>query len=204
MSVAELARVIGVIALAKDPIAVRATRPDPRGAAVGVVSVTAIALAGCTTMDDLPNERVGETTLLFANGTPAGTVQLLSSGQTVTVAVAAVGMSPGEHGFHLHTTGKCTAPDFTSAGGHLNPGNNTHGSMSPGGQHLGDMPNLTIAANGTGRAEVQLQGNATDVLADIFDADGTAVVVHEGPDDYRTDPAGDAGSRIACGVMKRV
>ena len=166
--------------------------------------VTAIALAGCTTMDDLPNERVGETTLLFANGTPAGTVQLLSSGQTVTVAVAAVGMSPGEHGFHLHTTGKCTAPDFTSAGGHLNPGNNTHGSMSPGGQHLGDMPNLTIAANGTGRAEVQLEGNATDVLADIFDADGTAVVVHEGPDDYRPDPAGDAGSRIACGVMKRV
>ena len=115
-----------------------------------------------------------------------------------------MGMSPGEHGFHLHTTGKCTAPDFTSAGGHLNPGNNTHGSMSPGGQHLGDMPNLTIAANGTGRAEVQLEGNATDVLADIFDADGTAVVVHEGPDDYRTDPAGDAGSRIACGVIKRV
>ncbi len=164
--------------------------------------ITALALAGCATMDTLPNERVGETTLQFANGLPAGTVQLLSNGQTVTVAVAAVGMSPGEHGFHLHTTGKCTAPDFTSAGGHLNPGNETHGSMSPGGQHLGDMPNLVIAANGTGRADVQLEGAAATVLQDIFDADGTAVVVHAGPDDYRTDPAGDAGARIACGVLK--
>ena len=166
--------------------------------------ITALALAGCTTMDALPSDRVGETTLQFANGLPAGTVQLLSNGQTVTVAVAAVGMSPGEHGFHIHTTGKCTAPDFKSAGGHLNPGNKTHGSMSPGGKHLGDMPNLTVSANGTGRAEVQLEGNAADVLQDIFDADGAAVVVHAGPDDYRTDPAGDAGSRIACGVLKEV
>ncbi|MBX7482398.1 superoxide dismutase family protein [Qipengyuania qiaonensis] len=167
-------------------------------------SFAALALAGCTTVDELPSDRVGETTLLFANGLPAGTVQLLSNGQTVTVAVAAAAMSPGEHGFHLHTTGQCTAPDFTSAGGHLNPGNKTHGSLSPGGQHLGDMPNLIVGANRTGSTEVQLEGNARDVIEDIFDADGTAVVVHAGPDDYRTDPAGDAGSRIACGVLKRV
>jgi Cu-Zn family superoxide dismutase len=166
-------------------------------------ALTALALVGCTTVDALPSDRVGETTLLFANGLPAGTVQLLSNGQTVTVAIAAAGMAPGEHGFHLHTTGKCTAPDFTSAGGHLNPGNKTHGSMSPGGKHLGDMPNLTIGANRTGSTEVQLEGNASDVLEDIFEADGTAVVIHAGPDDYRSDPAGDAGARVACGVLKR-
>ncbi len=85
-----------------------------------------------------------------------------------------------------------------------NPGMATHGSMSPGGKHLGDMPNLTIGANRTGTAEVALDGNARDVIDDIFDADGTAVVVHAGADDYRTDPAGDAGARIACGVLKPV
>ena len=166
-------------------------------------SLAALALAGCTTIDTLPTDRVGEAALAFANGLPAGTVQLMSNGQTVSVAVAAVGLPAGEHGFHLHTTGKCEAPDFKSAGGHLNPGNATHGSLSPGGKHLGDMPNLKAGANRTGSAEVELEGDARTVLADIFDADGTAVVIHAGPDDYRTDPAGDAGARIACGVLKR-
>ena len=169
-----------------------------------LVAGAAAALSACSTIADLPSERVGETTLRFANGLPAGTVQLLSNGQTVRVAVAAAAMSPGEHGFHLHTTGKCTAPDFTSAGGHLNPGAKTHGSLSAGGKHLGDMPNLTIGSNRAGSTEVELEGNARDVLADIFDADGTAVVVHAGADDYRSDPAGDAGARIACGVLSPV
>ncbi len=164
----------------------------------------ALALAGCATVGDLADNRVGQTTLRFANGLPAGTVQLLSNGQTVTLAVAATGMSPGEHGFHLHTTGKCTAPDFTSAGGHLNPGGQTHGALSPGGKHLGDMPNLMIGENRTGSAQVELTGDARVVLDEIFDEDGTAVVVHAGADDYRTDPAGDAGSRIACGVLSSV
>lgn len=166
--------------------------------------LAALALAGCATFDALPIERVGEANLAFANGLPAGTVQLTSNGQTVSVAVAAVGLPEGQHGFHLHTTGKCTAPDFKSADGHLNPRNATHGSLSPGGKHLGDMPNLSVAANGTGTADIQLEGNADAVLDDIFDADGTAVVIHAGPDDYRSDPAGDAGPRIACGVIKRV
>lgn len=171
-------------------------------ASLPLASFAALALAGCTTVDALPTERVGSAELTLANGVPAGTVQLLSNGQTVTVAAAVVGLSQGEHGFHLHTTGACKAPDFKSAGGHLNPGDATHGSMSAGGKHLGDMPNLTVGANGTGSAEVELDGAASTVLAQIFDADGTAVVIHAGPDDYRTDPAGDAGARVACGVLK--
>ncbi len=142
--------------------------------------------------------------MTFANGMPAGTVQLLSNGQTVTVAGAVTGMEPGQHGFHLHTTGRCAAPGFASAGGHLNPGNHSHGSLASGGKHLGDMPNLTVGANGSGSIEYQLDGSASTVLDAIFDGDGTAVVVHAGADDYRTDPAGDAGSRVACGVLKRV
>lgn len=172
--------------------------------ALTLPALAAFGLAACTTVETVPTERVGQTALAFANGMPAGTVQLLTNGQTVTVAVAAAGLTPGAHGFHLHTTGKCEAPGFTSAGGHLNPGGETHGALSPGGKHLGDMPNLTVAANGTGSATVELEGSAEAVLDDIFDADGTAVVIHEGADDYRTDPAGDAGSRVACGVLKRV
>ncbi|MBX7501098.1 superoxide dismutase family protein [Qipengyuania mesophila] len=161
-----------------------------------------LALAGCTTVDALPTDRVGEARLTFANGLPAGTVQLLSNGTTVSVAVAAVGLPAGEHGFHLHAIGQCEAPDFKSAGGHLNPGQATHGSLSSGGKHLGDMPNLAVGANRTGSTEVALEGDARAVLEDIFDADGTAVVIHADPDDYRSDPAGNAGARIACGVLR--
>lgn len=167
-------------------------------------AAAALALSACSTVGDIPTQRVGEATLSRTNGVPAGTVQLLSNGSTVSLAVAVAGMSPGEHGFHLHTTGSCVAPDFKSAGGHLNPAGHTHGSLSEGGKHLGDMPNLTVGANGTGSADVDLEGRAGLVLEQIFDADGTAVVIHAGPDDYRSDPAGDAGPRIACGVLKRV
>ena len=164
---------------------------------------TAALLGACSTVNSIPDERVGTATLQTAQGLPAGTVQLLRNGNTVSVAIAAVGLAPGEHGFHLHTTGSCTVPDFISAGGHLNPGNNTHGSLSDGGKHLGDLPNLVVGTNRTASAQVDLEGNATQVLADIFDADGTAVVIHAGPDDYVSNPAGDAGSRVACGVIEQ-
>lgn len=157
---------------------------------------------GCTTVYDLPDERVGETTLRLSNGTPVGTVQLLRQGNEVSLAAAVAGMEPGTHGFHLHETGKCAAPDFSSAGGHLNPGAKAHGSMSASGKHLGDLPNLEIGSNRSGTARIDLPGLADDVLEDIFDADGTAIVVHANPDDYRTDPSGNAGARIACGVIE--
>lgn len=161
----------------------------------------ALPLAGCSTLDSLPTERVGEVRLAFANGLPAGTGQLVSDGRMLTLAVAVTGMGPGEHGFHLHTTGKCEAPDFKSAGGHLNPAGREHGSLNPDGKHLGDMPNLVVGASRTASAEVDLGADTADLRASLFDADGTAIVIHAEADDYRTDPAGDAGSRIACGVL---
>ena len=157
---------------------------------------------GCSTVYDLPTERVGETTLRLADGTPVGTVQLLRQGELVTLAAAVTGLEPGIHGFHLHAVGECTAPDFTSAGGHLNPGDNSHGSMSAGGKHLGDLPNLEIGTNGSATSRVDLSGSAEGTLKAIFDDDGTAVVIHAKPDDYRTDPSGNAGPRIACGVIE--
>ena len=83
----------------------------------------------------------------------------------------------------------------------MNPAGNEHGTLNPAGSHLGDLPNVTLDAQGMGSASVTLDPPAAAALAAIFDTDGTAVVVHEGADDYRSDPAGDAGSRVACGVM---
>ena len=161
-------------------------------------------LAACTTMGEVPTERVGQATLSFANGLPAGTAQLMRSGSGLTMTVAVTGMEPGAHGFHLHTTGKCEAPDFTSAGGHLNPYSKHHGTKDPMGPHLGDMQNLQVGSSGTASATVDLPGEREGALGEIFDADGTAVIVHAGADDYMTDPSGDAGGRVACGVLKPV
>lgn len=170
---------------------------------IELTAMTAAALAaGCTTMADAPLDPVGEARLSFADGRPAGTATLLSDASGLRIAVSATGMTPGAHGFHLHTTGKCEAPGFTSAGGHLNPDNRKHGSLAAGGAHLGDLPNLQIGAGGSGSATEAVAGGR-GALGAIFDGDGTAVIVHVNADDYRTDPTGNAGDRVACGVLSR-
>lgn len=164
-------------------------------------AAAAAALTGCMNFGDAPTGRAGQATLYYANGTPAGTMQLLESGNRLRVTAAIAGAPQGVHGFHLHQTGSCERPDFTSAGGHLNPEGKDHGTLDPGGAHLGDLPNLVIAADGTGTIDAMLGSSREDAVRAIFDADGTAVVLHAGADDYKTDPSGDAGSRIACGVV---
>ena len=168
-----------------------------------VLGILGLALAGCATLEQLPTERVGSATLRLASGQPAGTAQLLASGTTLDISIALAGLTPGTHGVHLHTTGSCEAPDFQSAGGHLNPDSRTHGTQNTQGAHLGDLPNVMIGANGAGTLSAMLRQPRAAALAVIFDADGTAVVVHEGADDYRTDPSGNSGARVACGVLTR-
>src|SRR5690606_42081880 len=109
------------------------------------------------------------------------------------------GIEPGEHGVHVHTVGSCEAPDFASAGGHWNAGERQHGLENPLGSHAGDMPNLTVAADRTGRLEYILPA-AT--LAGLLDTGGAGFVVHAGVDDQVTDPSGDSGGRTACGVVQ--
>ena len=162
------------------------------------------ALAGCQTMDEMPAQRIAQATLRQASGLPAGTAQVMRNGNEVTVSVAAVGITPGAHGVHLHTTGRCDAPDFTTAGPHLNPTNHQHGTQNPAGPHLGDLPNLTAGQAGAGTVSARLNGTPEEIMAALFDADGTAIVVHATADDYRTDPSGNSGGRIACGVLTRL
>src|SRR5688572_9106419 len=123
------------------------------------VLLTAAAVSGCQTVDEAPSQRLGQATLRLANGLPAGTAQLLATGSGVDVAIALVGISPGPHGVHLHMVGSCEAPDFTSAGGHLNPGNRQHGTSNPAGAHLGDLPNATVGNTGAGAVSTTLSGS---------------------------------------------
>ncbi len=162
-----------------------------------------LALAGCTALGDVPTARLGQAKLQAENGLPAGTAVLAAAGDRVTITVAAIGLPQGQHGLHLHTTGKCDAPGFTSAGAHLNPGNHQHGSANPQGSHLGDLPNLSIISSGTGTLTAELKATRAEAEAALFDADATAIVIHAAPDDYRTDPTGGSGARIGCGVFTR-
>lgn len=168
------------------------------------VIVVPMALMACTTVAEAPKDvELGSAAISLADGSAAGTAKLIGSDDHLSLVINVAGVSTGPHGVHLHTTGLCDAPQFTTAGGHLNPGAKHHGADNPMGSHLGDLPNIEVGADGTGSLTYALHGDRAAVLADIFDSDGTAIVVHAGPDDYKTDPAGNSGSRIACGVFKR-
>ena len=129
-----------------------------------------------------------------------GTVTLTAVPTGVLLDADLTAFPPGDHAFHIHGTGKCEPPDFKSAGGHFNPEEDKHGLQNPAGPHAGDMPNIHVPENGTLRIEVL---NQMVSLGGLFGGEGTAIVVHQKPDDYKSDPAGDAGPRIACGVITR-
>jgi len=177
-------------------------------------AILTLALAACGSPDEgadggdsaatsapqTASQMMAVANLQTADGQPAGTATATASGDQVMIALDVRGLPPGEHGVHVHTTGACEAPTFQSAGGHWNPNNQTHGLEDPEGQHAGDMPNLTVGEDGTGTLEYTLEGGAT--FEGLMDADGSAFMVHAMRDDQATDPSGDSGDRIACGVFQ--
>lgn len=141
--------------------------------------------------------------LMDAQGKVVGKATIKPAKDGVQMSVELSGISAGEHALHIHGVGKCEAPGFTSAGPHFNPEGKKHGTMNPDGHHAGDLPNFTVAANGKGKWKGVVKGvTLADGKNSLFQADGTAVVVHEKADDHKSDPAGNAGPRIACGVIK--
>ena len=141
---------------------------------------------------------VASAELQTADGTNVGTVRITNVDGGLMLNLTAQGLPPGEHGVHVHMTGSCEAPDFKSAGGHWNPAGKQHGLENPEGQHAGDMPNLVVGEDGTGSLEYALKGGNAE---ELLDSDGSAFVIHAGKDDQATDPSGDSGDRIACGVF---
>lgn len=145
--------------------------------------------------------RTAEARMINRNGDSVGRVTLRQTAHGTLLHARLRGLSPGVSAFHVHETGVCTTPEFTSAGGHYNPTGAKHGFLSEEGMHAGDMPNIHIPESG--ELEIEVLAHMVDLDDNLFDDDGSSIVIHEGADDYKTDPAGAAGPRIACGVIER-
>jgi superoxide dismutase, Cu-Zn family len=167
--------------------------------AICLVSVPLAVLAAAGAANDRPSATV---TLKDTKGATVGEALLTDTPHGVLVRATFNDLPPGDHAFHIHEHGRCEAP-FESAGGHFNPKGAHHGYLNPKGTHAGDMPNVAIQKDGKATVEVLAPGVtlAKGKAGSLLDGDGAALVVHAGPDDYKSDPAGNAGDRLACGVI---
>jgi Cu-Zn family superoxide dismutase len=165
--------------------------------------LAALVVGSALSLSASAQTATAKASLKDAKGVEVGQVQLVQTPHGVLLRLSVKGLPAGEHAVHIHAVGKCEPPAFTSAGGHFNPGSHKHGMEAAEGQHAGDMPNLHIPASGELSIEIAnpLISLAKGQPNSVFDADGSAIVIHARADDYKSDPAGNAGDRIACGVI---
>jgi Cu-Zn family superoxide dismutase len=167
--------------------------------------LTAAALAvSLLTLPALAKPKGVTVPLKTSTGQDAGSASFAPSKGKVSIKLKLKNLPAGEHAVHVHEHAACDAPDFKTAGGHFNPAAKKHGIENPMGHHNGDLPqNVTVAANGTGSATFTVDYLSLDPSASdsIFANGGTSIMVHEKADDMKTDPTGNAGGRIACGVI---
>jgi Cu-Zn family superoxide dismutase len=165
------------------------------GLAIVALTVTAVVASGAT---------AASARLVGPDGTPVGWAMFTEDAAgRLHVNVQVDGMTPGRHGIHLHAVGSCIGPTFASAGGHHNPLGAAHGLDSPDGAHAGDLPNLEVNVVGRGRLQATSDlATLTPGPTSLVDADGAAVVIHAAEDDQVTNPTGNSGARVACGVIE--
>jgi superoxide dismutase, Cu-Zn family len=170
-------------------------RPSLLTLAVVFVSVAAFAA---------PAKPGAKTELKDAAGKVVGKATFQDAKDGVKVSLQVMGLKPGKHGVHIHSMGKCEAPDFKTAGGHFNPDSKHHGHKNPQGPHVGDLGNLTVDKNGKGHLTADAKGaSLTEGNGSLLVAPGTALVIHADADDEMSDPSGNSGARIACGVVEK-
>ena len=166
-------------------------------ALMGAVGVTVLAVAPS---QGQAQDAAAE--LIDGKANPVGTAQLNQLEQGVQIVVAVSGLPAGKHALHIHETGECEPP-FESAGGHFNPTGAEHGWDNPAGPHAGDLPNIYVGEGAVQVEYITHRVTLEDGETSLFDDDGSAIVIHEGQDDYLSEPAGDAGNRLACGVIEK-
>jgi len=137
-----------------------------------------------------------------ATGKQIGEALLEQRDGAVQITATLTGLPPGTRAFHIHEVGVCEPP-FESAGGHYNPTGKQHGKDNPGGPHAGDLPNLEVPSSGRVKVDVTVKDLSLDGGRGLLDGNGAALVIHDGHDDYKSDPGGSAGKRLACGVIRR-
>ena len=169
--------------------------------------ITALVLTACTPREQMTAAAGvapgAAAELRTVAGETKARVTASQLGDTIRIRIDAMGMARGSYAAHVHSVGLCSPPDFTSAGPHWNPTGSQHGKNNPAGMHKGDLPNLTVGTDGRGTLDYAIPAAMlTGGPNPLLDADGAAVVIHAQADDYRTDPAGNAGARIACGVLR--
>ena len=169
-----------------------------------IAVTTIVAIAGVATAPIASAGDMAAADIVNTDGAVIGKATFEQTPTGVLMSVAATGLPPGGHGIHLHAVGSCK-PNFKAATGHINPGKAKHGLRNPEGPDNGDLPNLYAAADGSARAEfftarVSVAGGDMPAL---LDEDGSAVIIHDNPDDHMTQPIGGAGGRIGCGIVRK-
>jgi Cu-Zn family superoxide dismutase len=161
------------------------------------------AAAGCSGHSKPPRvvPSAANTTLINAQGRRLGTAAVVPSKSGGLLVLKLTGVPPGEHGLHIHATGACDPPDFTSAGPHYNPANRKHGAKNPQGPHAGDLPNVVARPDSSIDTTLAIPAEAVSAIGSGPAA--RALVLHAQRDDQMTDPSGGSGDRIACGVLER-
>ena len=168
----------------------------------------AIALAACGGQARGPGgaqlpDPIATVSLFDSAGTRVGLVTFSEANGNGQMGISVAGLAPGRHGMHLHETGACTPPDFESAGGHFNPASKQHGLENPEGPHAGDMPNLIVETDGSADTTFTVSASlVAQGAGSMIGAQKRAFVIHADPDDQKTDPSGNSGSRVVCGVIE--
>jgi Cu-Zn family superoxide dismutase len=179
------------------------TIEDPMKRMLLILVCATLASAGCARVQKIVTKTPGATaTLLPTRGHEArGMLRFAQSTEMVVITGTIGGLSPGLHALHIHDKGNCTAPDASSAGGHFNPHGAPHGGPYDAGHHAGDLGNITAGEDGV--AEVSIEADRLSLGTEKHSIIGRSVIVHAGPDDYKSQPSGNAGGRVACGLISK-
>ncbi len=197
-SVSALAATRATAALGAALLFAACSKADDAAAKDSAMAAASLTLDSTKSADASPGVTAK---VVDASGRELGVLTLADAGAAISVDGTLRGLTPGVHGMHLHAVGRCDGPDFASAGPHWSPTAKQHGTANQAGPHFGDLMNITVGADSSVMVMMSTPAGSLRGANGLLDADGAAIVIHATTDDYMTDPSGNSGARIACGVV---